>query len=344
MAQIYYRGEYQWLARIRRVGYPQQTKTFLTKADAEAWVREIEGKMDRGVFIDRSILEKTKFRALIDRYEEEITPTKRGSLKEKSKLKMLRKTLLSEMSLARIQPGDIVDFRKERSSIVAPATVTKEMNLLSNIFHVARTEWKMPGLENPVTGVRRPKAPKGRNRRLHSGDEMERILSATQSPTLRSVMPLAIETAMRRSEMINLLWSDIDFKEQTAHLKETKNGTSRTVPLSRKALELLKEIRGGANEKVYPVTPDAVTQAFGRALRRARKLYEEECIKEGIEPDAKFLTNLRLHDMRREATSRLLEDKNLEVMEVMAITGHKDIRMLDIYTKLRAKRIAKKLD
>jgi integrase len=84
--------------------------------------------------------------------------------------------------------------------------------------------------------------------------------------------------------------------------------------------------------------------AFSRARNRARKLYETECAERGVEVDNQFLTNLRLHDMRREATSRFLEDKKLEIIEVMSITGHKDVRMLDLYTKLRAERIAKKLD
>ena len=100
MATITNRGPYQWRAKIRRAGYPEQSKTFETKADAEAWVRDIEGKMDRGIFIDRSALEKTKLFDILDRYEEEITPPKKGEAQEKSKLKILKKSKLSGMSLA----------------------------------------------------------------------------------------------------------------------------------------------------------------------------------------------------------------------------------------------------
>lgn len=344
MAQIFYRGEYQWLARIRRVGYPNQTKTFLTKVDAEAWAREVEGKMDRGIFIDRGLLDKTKVSQLLDRYLVEITPTKAGKIKEKSKIKGLQQSLLSKLAIGKIQPGDIVDYRNKRLTEVAPATVTKELNLLSNVFNVARTEWKMLGLENPVSGIRRPKAPKGRKRRLQSVDEMERILAVTQSPTLRSLLPLAVETAMRRGEMISMKWTNINFDEQTVLLEDTKNGTSRVVPLSMRALELLRGVPKGETDKVYAVTPDAATQAFWRAVKRARAVYERGCLEIGATPDPSYLTNLRLHDMRREATSRFLEDKGLEASEVMAITGHKSIRMLEIYTALLARKIAKKLD
>ena len=69
--------------------------------------------MDRGIFIDRSILEKTKLFDILDRYEREITPTKKGEVQEKSKLKILKKSKLSGMSLAVIQPQHIVDYRNE---------------------------------------------------------------------------------------------------------------------------------------------------------------------------------------------------------------------------------------
>src|SRR5690349_24825186 len=157
MAKITYRGEYQWQARIRRVGYPQQSKTFVTKAEAEAWARDIEGKMDRGIFVDTGLLEKTKFSSLLDRYEREITVHKKGAIKERSKIKALKESKLACMMIGRIQTGDIVDFRDERSKKVGPATVIKEINLLSHVFNIARSEWRMRGLENPVQGVRRPK-------------------------------------------------------------------------------------------------------------------------------------------------------------------------------------------
>lgn len=343
MAKITYRGEYQWQARIRRVGYPQQSKTFTTKSAAEAWARDIEGKIDRGTFIDTGLLEKTKFSDILDRYEREITVQKKGAIKERSKIKALRESKLACMMIGRIHAGDIVDFRDERCRKVGPATVIKEMNLLSHVFNIARSEWRMRGLENPVQGVRRPKSPKGRKRRLHSDDEIQRIIDATQSPTLKVLIPLAIETAMRRGEMMSVEWKDIDFEKQTIELGDTKTGMSRTVPLSKRALELLRLLPSELDGKLFGVKPNAVTLAFSRARNRARKLYETECAERGVEVDNQFLTNLRLHDMRREATSRFLEDKKLEIIEVMSITGHKDIRMLDLYTKLRAERIAKKL-
>jgi hypothetical protein len=152
LATISSRGPYQWRAKIRRAGYPEQSKTFLTKADAEAWARDIESKIDQGIFIDRSALEKTRLLDILDRYEKEITSTKKGKVQEKSKLKILKNSKLSGLSLAAIRTKDIVNYRNERSKEVAAATVGREINLLSHVFNVARTEWGLSGLSNAVQG------------------------------------------------------------------------------------------------------------------------------------------------------------------------------------------------
>lgn len=171
---------------------------------------------------------------------------------------------------------------------------------------------------------------------------MERIIAATESPILEVLIPLAVETAMRRGEMVLFEWKDVDFDKQTIFLRTTKNGTARTVPLSTTAMSLLQALPR-TDGKVFGVRADTITQAFSRSLQRARKIYEQECIERNEPIDAEFLTGLRLHDMRHEATSRLVEDKNLQMPEVMAVTGHKDIRSMLRYTHLQTHQIAKKL-
>lgn len=343
MASITYRGEYQWRARIRRSGYPEQTKTFFTKADAEGWVREVEGKMDRGVFVDKSLLEKTTLFDLLNRYEKEITPKKKGVIQEKSKIKILKESYLSGTSIGNIHAVDIVEYRDARLKEVEPATVGREMNLLSHVFNIARSEWGLRGLENPVQGVRRPKLPKGRNRRIESVEELKRIIAATESQTLKVLIPLAIETAMRRSEMVSIKAVDVNLSKCTITLHDSKNGERRTVPLSSRAVALLRTHKPLENGEMFGMRPDSATQAFSRAVKRARKIYEEECKAEGKSPDKNFLTNLRLHDMRHEAASRLFENTDLREFEIMSITGHKDSRQLKRYTHLRATDLAKKL-
>lgn len=342
MATITPRGKFQWQAKIRRKGFPEVSKTCDTKVEAEAWARSIESKMDKGSFVDRSPWENLTLGEILERYRKEITPAKKGAEQEESKLTVISKSKLAKMSLGNIEPGDIVDYRNERLKKVAAATIIKELNLISNAYVIAASEWRMRGLRNPVTGVRRPKPPRGRTRRLASETEMDGLIAATDSVILKAIIPFAVETAMRRGEMTSLTWADVDLERQTAFLEDTKNDESRTVPLSLKAVALLREIQGGKGEKVFKAEPSSVTQAFGRAVKRARKTYELECEKTNVVPDEKLYRNLLLHDMRHEATSRLFE-KGFDLMETASVTGHKDLRMLKRYTHLNAETLAKKL-
>jgi integrase len=129
---------------------------------------------------------------------------------------------------------------------------------------------------------------------------------------------------MRQGELVGLRWEHIDLTRQIAHLPDTKNGESRTVPLSSTAISVLRSLPNGTCHVFPGLTTEAFKRAYIRAVRRA-----------GIE-------NLRFHDLRHEATTRLFE-KGLNIMEVASITGHKDLRMLRRYTHLKAEDLAKKL-
>lgn len=169
--------------------------------------------------------------------------------------------------------------------------------------------------------IRRPAAPRGRDRRLEV-DEEQRLLEAAdagRSPHMRPLIILAIETAMRQGEMmLSLTWADIDLDKRIAHLDMTKNGESRDVPLSTRALEALTVLRQQqTDDRVISATKSAIQQSWGHLRDRA-----------GM-PDFRF------HDLRHEAVSRLLE-LGLNVIETATISGHKELRMLQRYSHLRA--------
>ena len=179
--------------------------------------------------------------------------------------------------------------------------------------------------------VRRPRSAPPRDRRLN-GDEEKRLREAIEearNPYLLQVVELAIETATRQSEIVYLEWKHIQLDKRVAHLPKTKNDEARDVALSTKAVRVLKAL-GPTQEKrrgrVFSgLTSEAIKQAFSRSCDRAEIL------------------DFRFHDLRHEATSRLFEDKGLDIMEVASITGHKTLQMLKRYTHLRAENLAKKL-
>ncbi|KJV29337.1 hypothetical protein VI06_10565 [Aquitalea magnusonii] len=354
MASFRKRGELQWQARISRKNFPSQVKTFNTRADAEAWARQIESEMDRGVFVSRVEAETTTLAEALDRYLSEVVVAKKGAIQESSLIRMWQRTELAPRPMASIRSTDIAKLRDEWLKDYKPATVLRRFAVLSHVFNLACKEWGMLSLTNPVELVRKPQPSNGRVRRIATEDgtlgraagdgELERIIAASESDVLPSIIWLAVETAMRRSEITSLRWEHIDLKRRVAHLPDTKNGTSRDVPLSSMAVAVLKELQQPTHAlegKVFDVRSDAVTRAFERALARARQTYERECFEADKAPDGRYLVDLHFHDLRHEATSRLAAI--FPMHELTKITGHKDPRMLLRYYHPRAEDLAKRL-
>lgn len=385
MASFRKRGELQWQARILRKGYPPQVKTFPTRVEAEAWARAVESEIDRGVFVSRAAGEATTLHEALQRYETEITVTKRGFAQEGSMIRVWQTTNLAKRPMAAVRSTDVAKLRDEWLKERKPATVLRRLALLSHLFTIARQEWGMEALQNPVELVRKPQPNNARTRRLSAttprdnedhgspaepnsetkpsdrktaDGELDRVMAASHSGLLPSIITLAVETAMRRSEIVGLLWENVDLNSRVAHLPSTKNGDSRDVPLSSRAVKALDDLKRAAQEerqekakrkkeqrgltgRVFEIRNDAVTRAFERAVARARKLYLDECQKAGRLADAKYLTDLRFHDLRHEATSRLAEI--FPMHELTKITGHKDPRMLMRYYHPRAEDLAKRL-
>jgi len=326
------RGPYQWQAQVRKKCHPLQTKTFDTRAAAETWVRVIEYEMDQGLFVSRAEAESTTLKELLERYLAEVTPLKKGAGPETARIRALLRHPLSQRIVGSIRGVDIARYRNERLNKVCSGTAKRDLVILSHLFEVARKEWGIYVL-NPVRDIKPPPHSNARERRLQPGEdgvesEETRLLKAcreARNPHLLPIVRLALETAMRQGELVSLRWENIDLNRRIAHLPDTKNGESRTVPLSTTAIKVLRALPRSINGQVFlGLTTEAVKRAYIRAIRRTD------------------IKNLRFHDLRHEATTRLFE-KGLNIMEVASITGHKDLRMLRRYTYLKAEDLARKL-
>jgi len=337
----------KWQARIQRKGFTPISKCFINKTDAIRWSRQIESDMDRGSYAARNEAESTTLQESLSRYRKEVTPHKKGIKVEGYKLGMMRRSKLAKMSLANIRSTDIAKYRDERIKVVAANTVKNELNTLSAVFECVRLEWGI-NITNPVRGLKRPPAPPGRNRRLYQGEQEKLIASCIKSRAwyLHCIVVLAIETGMRLGEMAGLRYTDIDLEAQTAYLHDTKNGESREIPLSTRAKAALQAMPTHISGKVFPVDVDSIKTSYSSAVKRARTAYEKESREAGIPEETinsdPMLTNLRFHDLRHEAVSRLFE-RGLNTIEVSTISGHKTLAMLRRYTHLRAADLVGKL-
>jgi integrase len=317
----------RWHVQVRRAGFPSITKSFVSKADAQAWARETERSIDRNELpTHHHELKASTLADLLNRYREEITPKKRSSGPESYMLKTILAHPIAALSLKNLSPAAVASYRDDRLQKVSSGSVRRELAILSHCLEIAKREWGVALKANPCAEVSKPSNGKARTRRLEAGEfeTLDEALRQCGNPLVRHVFLFALATGMRRGEVIALRWENVDQEQRTAHLPLTKNGDARTVPLSPAALELLSQLPQAQKGEVFPITGNAVRLAWQRVKARV-----------GI-------TDLRFHDLRREAISRFFQ-LGLSTPEVSLISGHKDTRMLAVYTKLKAQDISEKL-
>jgi integrase len=316
----------RWQCIIKRKGYPLQSKTFMQRKDAERWGRLQERLIDSGQWIDRTEAEQTIFAELLERYAKEVSTRKRGYSVELVRIEMLKRAAFAQYSVAAITSKLIATWRDSRLMAVAPSTVAREMQLLSHVFSIATREWGFGLHFNPILAVKKPASPSHRDRTLkdHERDQLLQACGACRSSWVKPVVIFALETAARRGEILSLRWTDIDLSEATAKLRITKSGLPRTIPLSPACISMLKSLPHSITGEVFPITTEALKQAYGRAVLRA-----------GI-------TDFTFHDLRHDALTRLAK-QGFSVLELRAISGHANANMLQRYVSVDASELAQKL-
>lgn len=288
MATIQRRGDYQWRAMVRRKGHPTLSKTFDTRKDAKAWARMIESEMDRGIFVDRTEAERTSLSLALERYRHEVTVRKKSADRENVRINYWLTMPLSIRTLASLRSTDFAKFRDDRRAEgKADSTIRLDLALISHVFEVARKEWGMEGLQNPIKSIVMPSQSRSRDKRLQDNEEAL-ILAELHKGRNKSAAPMvefAIETGMRQSEILNLTWDDVNITTRVASLYDTKNGEERDVPLSTKAIAILdnlpRSLHGG---KIFRITQDGISRGFARAVKNARLSYERTETSSGRHP------------------------------------------------------------
>ena len=314
MASIRKRGK-SWQAQVRSRTTGSIGKSFHRKADAERWAIEQEALMQTGQF-GRLQTKDLNLADLMRSYMEKVTPTKRGAAQEFRRISRLLKErdfMLTPLSLAK--PHVFAAFRDRRLGAGVRAC-QYDLVLLRHAWNLARVEWGWPLGDNPLSLIRMPKNNPPRERRLRAG-EYEALRDASHSSRawyLWPIVDIAIETAMRRGEILELQWTNIDWSKKRALLPITKNGRSRWVPLSDTALEHIDRAPLTA-DRVFPITDVAFRQAWDRLRIRA-----------GI-------SDLTYHDLRHEGLSRKFES-GMTIPQVMAISGHRTASQLFRYIQI----------
>jgi integrase len=322
-------GEIRFKAQIRIKGYPTQTQSFRRKTDAQRWSTQTEAAIMEGRHFKKSESKKHTFAELADRYEKIIMPGKERC-KQEGQLRWWKEQI-GHYTLADITSTLIVEHRDKLAAGItrmgtklAPGTVTRYLAILSHVFTIAVNDWGWVD-DSPMRKVTKPKQRRGRVRFLDD-DERARLLTACRTsdkPYLYRIVVLALSTGMRKGEMMNLRWKDVDLEKQRIILHETKNNEIRVVPLTGTALKLLIDLaKEGSIETDYLFPsereknrPMDIRFTWEKALEQAN------------------ISDFRFHDLRHSAASYLAMN-GASLNEIADVLGHKTIQMSKRYAHL----------
>ncbi len=322
------RRQGRWQAQVRRKGYSQVTKTFTSKEAAKRWIKAVETDMERGEFKPR--LDMTVGQ-LIKRYQTDIIPKQKAHQSALVRCRRLRREL-GKINLSDLAPAHLASYRDQRLKTIKPSTLKRELSILSSAINTAIIDWGIPIPSNPVAMTRIPKHNDSRDRRLKDGEE-EKLLAIAKLVYQRAII-IAVETAARRGELLNIRKSHINCDNQTLHIPDTKTDTPRTIPLSTRAIKALKDqVKSLSDAHVVQIERDP------KLFRMSAPMFRHEIHKYRVKLD---MEDWRFHDLRHEATSRLFE-RGFNVMEVALVTGHQDLRMLKRYTHLKPESLVARL-
>ena len=152
-------GEYS--AQIRKQGYSTITKTFSSITTARRWAAGIEADMERPIHIEVSEAQRTTLLHLLTRYENEVIPLYKGSKSEKYRIQHLKKHL-GHLRLINLSPHEVSKYRDIRLKTVFPASLKRELVILSRVLTVAERDWGIAIPKNPIPLISLSKVDKGR--------------------------------------------------------------------------------------------------------------------------------------------------------------------------------------
>lgn len=318
-------GTVRWQAIVRKHGQ-ELYETFATRAKAESWGREQETLLERHRYSTPSEFAKAKLRPYLEEFIQI-----RGSRSLARWGTVLKQAAWVNKTVVTVAPVDITRWMDLRLRVVKPATVVRELNDISGFFTWLIKDRHVP-ITNPCHAVRRPSNADVARTKTYTWSEIRRLLKAagykrvpadyTGAAMLGHFFLLALRTAMRVGEIAKVCWSDIDLQQQYLHLPTTKNGDPRDVPLSSKAVLLLQRMYFG-EEMLCPVGSETIGVYFRKARAEAG------------------LGDVHFHDTRHHATTQMSE--KLSVLELAAVTGHRDLKSLKRYYNPKASALAKKL-
>ncbi len=322
----------KWRAQVRRKGFPTETKSFGSKAAANAWAAGIESNMVALKHQDTRLIAKLTVGDLIDRYFEEVGPLRKIGRSKTAVLNSL-KVALGDVLLPDLSIEVLMNYIRTRQENAGGVTIGIDLSYIGTLLKTAKNLWRLPVDPSVATTARanmqylglNPKSNE-RSRRptaVEIGNLVTHLRTKTrQKIPMWDIIPFAIETAMRAGEIVRLRWEDLNEEDRTITIRDRKHptekeGNDQVVPLLGEAFELVKR-QPRKGDLIFPVKEKSLSTAFTRAVKDVK------------------ISDLHFHDLRHEGVSRLFE-QGYQMEQVMLVSGHRDPKMLMRYVQLKAK-------
>jgi integrase len=326
MASIYKRNG-KWRVEIRKIGSKGIHKSFIVKDEAIRFARETEVKIEQGLYQDLTLAKTTKLKDVLAQYRDRVSINKKGYEQERYKINKIIRSDIADKTLSQLTPIVLFEFIEQQKKLYTASTINKSITIVNLALNFAERFLGISLNKNPLKFIKRLKESQfvGQVIELHEEALLLNHAEFSKLYWLKTAIILGIDCGLRRGEILKLKAEDVNFKNNTAVLKDTKNGETREIGLSSRAIKELKKLPVSIDGKLFPCKRSDTFTFYYNQLKKWS----------GVKK--------RFHDTRHTFASRSATS-GWSITEIAAQGGWKQLQVLKRYTHIKAEYLAKKMN
>jgi integrase len=325
MASIYKRNG-KWRVEIRKKGSKGIHKSFIVKEDAIRFARETEVKIEQGSYQDLTLAKTTKLSDVLGQYRDRVSINKKGHEQERYKINKIIRSDIADKTLSQLTPLILFEYIEQQKKLYTASTINKSITIINLALNFADRFLGISLNKNPLKFVKRLKETQFIGEVIEPHEEVSLLKHAEFSKLywLKTAIILGIDCGLRRGEILKLKAEDINFNNNTAILRDTKNGDTREIGLSQRVIQEIKKLPITIDGRLFPCKRLDTFTFYYRQLQRWS----------GVKK--------RFHDTRHTFASRKAT-QGWSITEIAAQGGWKQLQVLKRYTHIKAEYLAKKM-
>jgi integrase len=317
----------KWQVLIRKNNLKSIYKTFILKEDAVKWSRETEVKIEQGLYEDLALSKTTKLKDVLAQYRDRVSINKKGYYQERYKINKIIRSDIADKTLSQLTPLVLFEYIEQQKKLYTASTINKSITIINLALKFAERFLGISLNKNPLKFIKRLKESQFVGQVIEPHEEASLLKHAEFSKLywLKVAIILGIDCGLRRGEILKLKAEDINYSNRTAILRDTKNGETREIGLSSKAIQELKKLPVSIDGKLFPCKRSDTFTFYYKQLKRWS----------GVKK--------RFHDTRHTFASRSTTS-GWSITEIAAQGGWKQLQVLKRYTHIKAEYLAKKMN